>query len=220
MDNGINIVIVADGPHKGMKMHGPRLLIKYKNTSVLDYLISGFNNIFTNYNLFVIANFKIKKSGVKTITRTILSEDCSKIISNNTDKPVLFIFEDTIPSYQTLKYIKGSVQSSLVFDSTKELSKHDVGGIIQNKNVQHLSYGLEIKTNHIQKWANILYLNTSGTILFESIVQAPKNKFMLNFEMVNHLLDKGHPIQAIHGKKIKTLNITTPNDISKIKEVI
>ena len=217
---GINIVVVADGPHKGMKMYGPRLLIKYKNISVLDYMMMGFNKIFPRYDIYVVSTFKIKKTGIKTVSRGMLVNDCINLIRQFRYCNTLFIFEDTIPNQHSLKSIKDTEQSSMVFDSHNELNKHDLGGVIHGNGVQHLSYGLEVKANSIQRWSNILYLNQGGAELLDKAVNHPSNQYMLNFEIINWIIDGGHLIQAIHGKKIKTLNITTPSDITKIRYII
>jgi choline kinase len=212
------VVLLTAGVGNRIKTHEPRALIRYKNTTLIDYQIKTIDNSFNGCDIIVVCGYdshrinkRVEKySNVRVVENELYEETGSasslRLALNNTNNDnVIFIHGDIICNGQTIKDVDYS-RSFILTDDQGMIHKREVGVVIhENKIAANLSFGLKNQP----RWCQIGYLTGNELKKARRIININSdfNKKQLTFEFLNAIISSGGDFKCFQPKNMKVFEL-------------
>lgn len=218
-----SVIIVAAGVGNRVRSIGSRSLIQLTSTeTVLDKQINNINEAFPNNEIILVTGFdadrvlKAAPSNIITIeneryeeTNVVRSIAIGLYAARN--ERVVILHGDLVFSTETLKHAGFNNKSALIVHPNDNKQQDKLGCIIDNGVVEHMLYGLP------HKWAEIMYLTGRELKLFSSLAKRRDKEKLLDFEIINSVIEKGGEFLAISPPRMSVLDIDSSKDITQAK---
>lgn len=226
----ISVIIPAAGAGKRMKYVGSKALIDIPNTNEvlierqIRLVIESYPNaefiITLGFNADKIYKFLKKKYPVRFVlnnqyeTTNVVHSIALGLYSSITDK-ILIIYGDLIFNRETIYNIV-STKSQTIIDTKNRLNDDTVGTIFNTNDGLISNFAYDIAN----KWGQIVFLQGKELHLFEQFAMNSDCNNWYGYELLNKVIEKGGNISAIEPTNMRLVEIDTPKDIEKIKQVI
>jgi CTP:phosphocholine cytidylyltransferase-like protein len=222
--NKISAIIIATEITKGMKSIGPKSLLQIKKTlSVIEHQILelqkyhkdisinigiGFEaermvKALSKYDVNIIANKDFKTTNqVKSIVDCIAAKDIESILVINNG----ILFKKSFGDLHNQSH-------SAIYMLDKAKPDFSIG--CQNSNdTTYLFYDLP------EKWGECVFLNRGAITKIKDIAKTKNLSQLYVFELINMLVDAGHPFEKIKIPKNSIMKITGIKDLQRAKVFI
>ncbi len=220
-----SVIIVAAGAGNRVRSLGSRSLIQITPTqTVLDKQIANINEAFPNNEIILITGFDSERV-MKAAPANIIKIENERYEETNIvrsvaiglhaarNSRVVIIHGDLVFSYETLKYAGFSDKSALIVSGSSEKRPDKIGCIIDNGIVEHMLYDLP------NQWAEIIYLTGKELNLFSSIAKRKDKEKLLDFEVINSVIEKGGEFLPVSPNKMSIIDIDSSKDILEAKAI-
>jgi len=214
----ITVAILGENHGYRMKSYGPISLINLHGKTLLEKQINTIKSAYQNYEIIICTGFETDKIGnyirekyplddIRMVENQIyLNSNCcesTRLCVNNTLNQRMLIMGggiEIVPAHLEMLSVN---QTSVVVQPQSSDSNFEVGCIIVDGNLSHLTYGVG---GHF--WTEMIFLHGRDTIdLFQRIVSDSdfKNKFL--FEAINNLAEKREVSVVVnHEKRINKVD--------------
>lgn len=220
----ITIILLCDSSGHRMKSYGPISLIEINNYKLIDTQIQAIKKVFNNFEVVVCTGFDSEKickhirHNHKDIKIRVVenqlhatSNSCESLrlsLNNTLNTKIIVCDGNLIIDSDCLKNI--DINASCVLVEKHPCENLEIGINIDNKTVEHLSYGAK------DIWSEIFFLN--GLDIIESlrkIITKYESKTRFIFESINELIKMNYEIKPIinTSKVLKINNIKTYHSI-------
>lgn len=218
-----SVIIVAAGAGNRVRSLGSRSLIQITPTqTVLDKQIAQIKESLPNNEIILITGFDSERV-MKAAPANIIKIENERFEETNVVRSiaiglhaarhpnVVIIHGDLVFSTETLKYAGFSNRSGLIVSNSQEKRQDKIGCIIDNGSVEHMLYDLP------NQWAEIIYLTGKELNLFSSIAKRRDKERLLDFEVINSVIEKGGTFIPISPHKMAAIDIDSSKDIIEAK---
>lgn len=220
-----SVIIVAAGAGNRVRSLGSRSLIQITpKQTVLDRQISHINDALPNNEIILITGFDSERV-MKAAPSNIIKIENERYEETNIVRSiaiglhaarhpnVVIIHGDLVFSHETLKYAGFGNRSALIVSNSQEKRQDKIGCIIDGGNIEHMLYDLP------NQWAEIMYLTGKELNLFSSIAKRKDKEKLLDFEVINSVIEKGGTFIPITPHKMVTIDIDSSKDIIEAKAI-
>lgn len=220
--NTKNICAIIYGSrfNQQMRSFGPKYLHKdIFGKPLIETQIASIKKVFPNAEIIIIGGHEIdrlakyKNDHIRIVENQLFEktnevEDIRLGINNTNCKNILTISADTYFNAETIKNITN--HSCFIFDTKHQLSKSDLGLIVQKNVVERIDVGLD------KKWCHICYFDLKHfRFLKKQLVK--KNSKLFFFEILNKIINDGAVLRGIEPSNMVIYKIDTPNHLRAFK---
>ncbi len=222
------IIIPAAGAGYRMKSHGPKCLLKFRESNILNRQIGSIRGYYPNAEIIVVVGFQadsvyreIRSDNIRFVENeryeeTNVAHSISLGVRAATEDNLIIIYGDLLFNNVTIKNLVHDTSCAVV-DSTGHMDGDEIGlTITDDEFISHFAYSLTTK------WGQILYINYRDRETFKNIVCDRSNEKLFGFEILNELLDNDIRIKAIGHPQSIIVDIDDIKDLEKairIKEL-
>lgn len=218
--NSPDIIILGADICYGMKSYGPQVLLKIKDKPLIEYQLEIIQSIFPRSDVMLVTGFgssKVIRRCPKTVRiienqlykETNEPEQLRLALNCSLSDSAIIMTDGLIFNKNTLQF--NPTNTSLLYDSTGQISENDIGLNVVNDYVTSLSY--ESKN----KWCYILYLTGREYKIIQDLCKEPENKRLFLHEILNQLVEKSKKISAIEPKGMKITKINNSRDLTDLQ---
>ena len=220
-----SVIIVAAGAGNRVRSLGSRSLIQITpKQTVLDKQIANINDALPNNEIILVTGFDSERV-MKAAPANIIKIENERYEETNIVRSiaiglhaarhpnVVIIHGDLVFSGETLKYAGFSNKSALIVSNSQEKRQDKIGCIVDNGVVEHMLYDLPYQ------WAEIIYLTGKELHLFSNLAKRKDKERLLDFEIVNSVIEKGGEFIPLSPNKMSVIDIDSSKDIIEAKAI-
>lgn len=224
MDN-LEIIILAATAGRRSKSIGPKALFVLKHETILSRQLRIIGTKWPGAVVKIILGFKAEKvvkylKGLKTANTVIpclindFETSCpsrSIIAYRDSNKNTLVINGDLVFNEKLFSF---DFDDSGVISTKRYIDRSDVGISDVDGYVGYFDYEFQ------DKFGQIFYLTKRDMDDFCMIASQTKYKNLLNFEILNKLIDTNVPLKIYKPKFGKIYDVDRPNDVEKTGKIV
>jgi len=220
--DGLSVIILGSLPGYRMKSYGNKSLLKLPDgNSVLEKMVENILLKFKNAEIILTIGFQADKviksslSGIRLVEnqlyeQTNIMEEVRLGINNALHENILLINGGLVFNEHVLENINKS-DSSVIIDSSGQMSSDDVGVTIVKNRATIFSYDLPTK------WCHIVYITGKEYKLFRQYSNNRDKSKCFLFEGLNYVLDRGGKLNAMESDKTVITKIDTAKDLEDLQ---
>lgn len=226
IEKNLSVILLSAGSHRNFKRSictielsdGETIIQKqiktikkvYPNSDITvvighdcKYTLKYFAQYVNNIRIIINEQF-LNSNNSKSLYLALLSGHKSNVLVINGD----ILFDE--------EYIKNCIGSkpSLTIDDTKQITKDEVGVIINNNIIENISHGL----NDI--WSQIFFMREKEIFECKEILSIETNWNKYIHEIINDIIDSGSKFIANRQKTGYIKEIDNFKDLEKVNEIL
>ncbi len=218
------IIIPAAGAGYRMKSHGPKCLLNFRNTSILERQLGILHNIYPQAQMIVVVGFQadnIYKCIQNDRVRFIENEryDDTNVVHSiglgiraATEANIAIVYGDLIFNSIAIKNLSGN-ESFIITENSAYMNSTEIGVTIEQNKICHFAYSL------VPKWGQVLYIAHKDKLLFKSLVCDRNNERLYGFEILNQMLDNGTPLEQRSHASMIIMDIDEIKDLDRALQI-
>ena len=164
------IIIPAAGAGYRMKSHGPKCLLNFRNTSILERQLGILHSIYPNAQIIVVVGFQadniykcIKDDRIRFVENeryddTNVIHSISLGMRAATEANIAVVYGDLIFNPEAIKNLAGD-ESFIITENIAYMNNDEIGVTVQEDRVCHFAYSLE------PKWGQVLYITHEVSLI-------------------------------------------------------
>ena len=213
----ITTIILAAGAGYRMKSYGPKCLLRFNGTTIIENQIHNVKKSIPRGDIIVSLGFECDKvikhlpKGIRVVENqlyedTNTSESLRLAINNGVREGVLVIHGDLLFNQDTLTQCDFT-KSFIIFDSKNQFKESEIGVTVHQGLATRLGYGLN------DKWAQICFFTGKELKLLKSVCKNRERAKLFTFEIINEVLDSGGRILAFEPNHMSIKDVDSSKDL-------
>jgi len=221
----LSVIIPVAGMGRRMKTYGPKCMISFHGTTILERQIKQINKVYPNCDITLVVGFdssviqsRIRNKYKVRIVHNFEYEDTNVghslylgVQATSTEK-CLIVYGDLIFNTSAIKDLYGR-DSKIVIDENDKTRQEEVGVMHYDGEVTNFSYAIE------DKWCQIAYLSGKELRLFESISGHEDKSKWFGYEILNEVINQGGKLQPHMPSGLRIHEVDSPKDVKRIRSM-